>query len=254
MALALELEPFNGSGDQNISDWLTRFNVLCTIADIQNLDHLSWEDLQRTLIKTFGSHEHQFHPQHHQIVYDQYSSTSADNYELLPSALENEPLVNWPSDNKVWYVHEMRQQREIFMKAPLTKIETTVNEISNDIKRSPMEPMIMDRQVLFELKHIQLQNLQLKYHLAQGLEEHQSPLVIQSQTCITNWLDELLEQGGNQLVYKHKDCTMDIAPQLRTICADFAFTHDDKFIGGLLNDNQTNLLMHWDWLWPYMVP
>ncbi|CAF4516720.1 unnamed protein product, partial [Didymodactylos carnosus] len=36
MALALGLEPFSGSSDQQISEWRHRFNILCAIDDIQS--------------------------------------------------------------------------------------------------------------------------------------------------------------------------------------------------------------------------
>ncbi|CAF4441202.1 unnamed protein product [Didymodactylos carnosus] len=277
MALALELEPFSGSSDQNISDWLTRFNVLCTIADIQSekrhlvlpwflkservinwfidtdLDHLTWEDLQRTLIRTFGSNQHQFHSQHHQIVYDHYSPTSTVSHELLSSALQNEPLSMWPSGDEEWYVHEMQQQRAIFTKATPTKLEATDNEISNDIKQSQSEPIIMRHPVLFEQQHIQLKNPQQIYHLAAGLQEHLSSSIIQSAIILNNKLDGLLDQDIYPLAYKHNYCVTGTGPYQRTIDVNFAFTYD-KFMGGLLDDNQTNLLTHWDWLWPYMVP
>ncbi|CAF4678475.1 unnamed protein product, partial [Didymodactylos carnosus] len=38
------------------------------------------------------------------------------------------------------------------------------------------------------------------------------------------------------------------------IGVDFAFTYTDNFIGEFLGDNKINLVKHWNWLWPYMVP
>ncbi|CAF4578303.1 unnamed protein product [Didymodactylos carnosus] len=153
-------------------------------------------------------------------MYDRYSSTSAVNYEVLLCAPESETLSIRPSGDEVWYVHEMRPQREIFTKAASTKIKATDNEISNDTKHSQMEPMIMRQQVLFGQQH--------KYHLAAGLEEHQSTCITQPEIPFTDQLDGLLEQNLDHLVYEHKDW--------------------------VTGDHVTNLLTHWDWFWPYMVP
>ncbi|CAF1647727.1 unnamed protein product, partial [Didymodactylos carnosus] len=152
---------------------------------------------------------HQFHPQHHQTSYDQYPLTSSVNHELLSSTLENEQLSMWPPGDEQWYKHEMKQQREIFLKATSTRLEAEDDKTSQDITQSQMELMMMRQQVLFkqQQQRLQLEHLELKHRLALveltlERQQQQSSAVIQ-QTIII--IDKL-----NEVVYKQKDSIIDI--------------------------------------------